>query len=602
MSSHKTRLARALEWSARLPLLGEPELARLLGIDAADAPRVRLELERRGWIEWFVPGTYALRQRRLSFVREGAVAGLARALRIERVELPRHVAVRRTDVLDRIVRVEITAWVNRFFADLAVSPGLPRLELADARSLPLALSVHERWWPPGVDGYGCLRAGELWAPFFVAWDRVSAPDEHRRRRVAAWTAAAPEVGARWGPEGLPVVLLVCAGEQEEEVWERSLRSGAERVAERRLDVLLTSASDVASAGPAAVNWRDPVSGRSGPLLERLGWGTAPKLRRWRLPDDAATRTLPRTGRTLRDWAPDAAADSRTPVTERVGAIAMTTDRDEKRLLEWIGRHPLLTSMELAGLCGVPKAAVARRLDWLVRCGVVRVDAGEASARRFMLTQLGLRLLARRDAVPPARYVRFAGVRAFDSGPSDDGDRSAVRHREHHFGVNRVFARLAQDLQRAGGRLALRRNEAESTRRFRYEGGAAWIRPDGSGLLELDGERLPFLLEYDRGTLDGGDFAAKFGGYRRYFAAEAWRQDFDGTPALLFVCADDRAEQRVASAVCAAAPDLPVLSTIEWRYEHDARNLAGLLGPIWREAGTGGVSREVWPRPRNAGPR
>jgi hypothetical protein len=169
-------------------------------------------------------------------------------------------------------------------------------------------------------------------------------------------------------------------------------------------------------------------------------------------------------------------------------------------------------------------------------------------------------------------------------------------------VNRVFARLAQDLQRAGGRLALRRNEAESTRRFRYEGGAAWIRPDGSGLLELDGERLPFLLEYDRGTLDGGDFAAKFGGYRRYFAAEAWRQDFEGTPALLFVCADDRAEQRVASAVCAAAPDLPVLSTSEWRYEHDARNLAGLLGPIWREAGTGGVSRKVWPRPRNAGPR
>jgi hypothetical protein len=148
-------------------------------------------------------------------------------------------------------------------------------------------------------------------------------------------------------------------------------------------------------------------------------------------------------------------------------------------------------------------------------------------------------------------------------------------------VNRVFERLAQDLQRAGGRLALRRNEAESTRRFRYEGGAAWIRPDGSGLLELDGERLPFLLEYDRGTLDGGDFAAKLGGYQRYFAGEAWRQDFDGAPTLLFVCADDRAEQRVARAVCAAAPDLPVLSTSEWRYEGDPRNPAGLLGPIWR---------------------
>jgi len=355
----------------------------------------------------------------------------------------------------------------------------------------------------------------------------------------------------------------------------------ERGADRRLDVLLTNAGNVASEGSAAANWRDPVSGRSGPLLERLGWGTAPKLRRWGLPADAVARTPPRTGRTLRDWAPHAAVQSRTPVMERVGAIAMTTDRDEKRLLEWIGRHPLLTSAELAGLCGVPKAAVARRLDWLLRCGVLRVDAGEASTRRFMLTQLGLRLLARRDAVPPARYVRFAGVSAFDPTPSNDGDRAAIRHREHHLGVNRVFARLAQDLPRAGERLALRRNEAESTRRFRYEGGAAWIRPDGSGSLDLDGERLPFLLEYDRGTLDSGDFAAKLGGYRRYFAAEAWRQDFDGTPALLFVCADDRVERRVASAVCAAAPDLPVLSTSEWRYERDARHPAGLLGPIWR---------------------
>ena len=585
MSSHETRLTHALEWIARLPLLGEPELARLLGIDTADAPGMRLELERRGWIEWFVPGTYALASRRLSFVREEAMAELARALRVEEAELPHHLAARRADVLERIVRVETTAWVNRFFADLATSPGLPQLELADARSLPLALSARERWWLPGVEGYGCLRAGELWAPFFVAWDRIAAPDEHRRKRVAAWSAAAAAVTARWGSEGLPVVLLVCAGDRRQEVWERALRNNAERVVERRLDVLLASAGDVASEGPAAVNWRDPVSGRSGPLLERLGWGTAPQLRRWRLSDDTVARTLPRTARTLREWAPDAAANSRTPATERVGAIAMTTDRDEKRLLEWIGRHPLLTPTELAGLCGVPQAAVARRLDWLVRCGVVCVEASapldEASATRFMLTQLGLRLLARRDAVPLARYVRFAGVSAFDSSPSDDGDRSAVRHREHLLGVNRAFERLAMDAQQAGGRLASRRNEAESTRRFRYDGRAAWIRPDGSGLLELDGERLPFLLEYDRGTLDGGDFAAKLGGYRRYFAAEAWRQDFDGVPAVLFVCVDDRAEQRVAIAAGTAAPDLALLMTSEWRYERDARNPAGLLGPIWR---------------------
>lgn len=322
-------------------------------------------------------------------------------------------------------------------------------------------------------------------------------------------------------------------------------------------------------------------------------------------DDAVARMPPRTTPALRQWAPHAAPNSRTPVTERTGAVAMTTDRDQKRLLEWIGHHPLLTSTELATLVGVPEVAVERRLDWLLLCGVVRVDAnapsGEASAERFVLTRIGLRVLATRDAVPVARYGRFAGVRAFDAGTPEDGGQSRVRHREHLLGVNRVFARLAVDARREGGRLAIRRNEAESTRRFRHDGGTAWVRPDGSGLLELHGERLPFLLEYDRGTLDGGDFAAKLGGYRRYFATEAWRQDFEAVPAVLFVCVDDRAEQRVSVAGRAAAPDLPLLITSEWRYERDTRNPAGLLGPIWRETGTGSVSRKEWPRRRGCGP-
>ena len=606
MRGRETHLARALEWIARLPLLGEPELACLLGIDIADAPGVRIELERRGWIEWFVPGTYALRPRRLSFVREEAIAELAGALRIAEAELPHHLTARRADMLDRIVRVEITAWVNRFFADLATSPGVRQMELADARSLPLALSARERWWPPGVEGYGCLRAGELWAPFFVAWDRVAAPDEHRRKRVASWASAAAAVAARWGAEGLPVLLLVCAGERGQEVWERALRSSAERAGERPFDVLLTSTGNVAPEGAAGVVWSDPVSGRSGPLVERLGWGTVPTVRRWRLPDDAVARMPPQTIPALRQWAPHAAPNSRTAVTERTGAVAMTTDRDQKRLLEWIGHHPLLTSTELATLVGVPEVAVERRLDWLLLCGVVRVDAnapsGEASAERFVLTRIGLRVLATRDAVPVARYGRFAGVRAFDAGTPEDGGQSRVRHREHLLGVNRVFAQLAVDALRVGGRLAIRRNEAESTRRFRHDGGTAWIRPDGSGLLELDGERLPFLLEYDRGTLDGGDFAAKLGGYRRYFAAEAWRQDFDAVPAVLFACVDDRAEQRVSVAGRAAVPDLPLLITSEWRYERDTRNPAGLLGPIWRETGTGSARRKVWPRLRGRGSR
>ena len=597
MNTPDARLARALEWITRLPLLGEPELARLLGIGEGDARRLRLALERRGWVEWFVPGSDALRPRRLSFVRESALPDLARALRMGPPALATHLAVRRSDILERIVRVEITASVNRFFAELAAAPRSPRLELEDARSLPLALLPGERWWPPGVQGYGCLRAGTLRAPFFVAWDRAAAPDEHRRRRAGAW-ATAPAGAVRWGAEGVPPLLLVSAGRRAYAAWTRVLGRAASRAASGPPGILLANAREQASVGPARVPWRDPVSGREGSLLEQLGCGPAPALRRVRLPDDVASRRLPATASRLRRWAPSAATGSRTPVTERVAAIAMTTDGDQKRMLEWIGRWPLLTAPELASLAGTPEAALERRLDSLLRCDIVRPDTdappGEPPATRLLLTSLGLRLLARRDGVPPGRYARSAGVSAPGSdpgsGPTLRGTAGAFRHRAHLLGVNRIFARLASDARGMGGRLTVCRNEAQSTRRFRHDGRAAWIRPDGSGVLALGGGHTPFLLEYDRGTLDSGDFAAKFGGYRRYFLAGAWRQDFDAEPLLLFVCADDRAEEHVARAARRAERGsltrLPLRLTAEWRFGQGTLIAAGLLGPIWQSPHVG----------------
>ena len=593
MSAPGSRASRALEWIARLPLLGEPELARLLGIDEVDARGLRRVLERQGSIEWFVPGSDALEQRRLSFVREAPLPALAAAVGTGLIALPAHLPVRRHDLLARIVRAELTASVNRFLSELSAWPDLPRLELEDARSLPLTSSPPERWWLPALEGYGCLRAGAQRAPFFVAWDRAAAPDQHRTTRVGAWIAAAPTVAAHWGAEGLPPLLLVCAGQRARSSWERSIRQAADRMDVRPVEILLTSARELAVDGPAGVTWHDPVTGRAGSLLERLGWGAAPLFPRLRLPDELPAPSRPATTPTLRRWAPGAANDPRTPVVERVAAIAMTTDRDEKRMIEWIGRWPLVTAPQLASLTGLPGPAVDRRVERLLGCAVVRVyDAAapaDLAARHLLLTPLGLRLLARRDAVPPARYARLASVSAPHPDRRTDpllpSTVAIVHHRAHLLGVNRVMARFAREAQRGGGRLAVCRNEAQSTRRFRYHERAAWIRPDGSGVVALDGALLPFLLEYDRGTLDSGDFAAKFGGYRRYFTAEAWRPDFVTEPVLLFVCADDRAEEHVAGAARQSehesAARLPLLLTSEWRFAADSRNPAGLLGPVWR---------------------
>ena len=92
-----------------------------------------------------------------------------------------------------------------------------------------------------------------------------------------------------------------------------------------------------------------------------------------------------------------------------------------------------------------------------------------------------------------------------------------------------------------------------------------------------------MLEYDRGTLDAGDYRAKFAGYRRYYAGREWEEDFPSEPLLLFVCSDHRAEERVARAAKSIAPDLPLLLTGEWRYMSDRGEDAGALGSALGDA-------------------
>ena len=575
-------LASAIEWLARLPLCGERELAQLLGVHEQDARAVRHELERRGWVDWIVPGTAGLEPRRLCFLREEAGRALAEHARAGEPAL-RELPLRERDVLDRVARVEITAGVNRLFADLASALQGTGIELADARSLPTRGGVRPGWELPAVEGYGCLRWGERWAPFFVAWDRAGASDAHRRGRVSAWARAADAVGERTAP-----ILVVAAGERELSRWEARVQRY--RDAGRWLGVLLGSARDVLQRGPAAPIWRGVEGSDRKPLVESLPWGPKPARRPASFTAARELLAIDAVRRPLREWAPRAAT-GQVPESarERVAAIALATDAEEKRILDWVARHPLLSAGELATLLDAPAPAVRRRLDWLVRCEAV-VVAGAPSPRvravdadRYLSSIFGLRLLAALDRVPPLGYARDAGLTVADGGGAELGCR-ALRHAAHTIGVNRTLARLAADARTAGGRLVEWRNEAESARRFRVCDHTRWIRPDASGVLRGATGAWPFLLEYDRGTLDGGDYRAKLAGYEAYFASRAWAQDFEAPPALMFVCANEHAERRVARATAAHAPALPLVLTTEWRFERASAGSKGLTGAIWARPG------------------
>ena len=203
--------------------------------------------------------------------------------------------------------------------------------------------------------------------------------------------------------------------------------------------------------------------------------------------------------------------------------------------------------------------------------------------RYVLTEKGIRFLAEQAGVTPAVLQKRGGIRPRKGWTGDQ--QPGVRHVEHTIGTDRVLARLATDARAKGGRLVEVRNDAESACGFTdARGRASAVRPDASGIVEVAGIRLPFLLEYDRGTLDAGDFRGKFEGYRRYYAGQHWRAAFEREPLLLFVCVDARAERRVLDGARSGSSAAPLLATTEVRCGR-----SGAFEAIW-QASDGGYRK------------
>ncbi|MEX1022412.1 MAG: replication-relaxation family protein [Dehalococcoidia bacterium] len=585
------QLRDALLWIARLPLLGEPELSRLLGVHEVDARARRHQLDRSGWIEWVAPDVPGLSPgRRLAFIREEALPHLATLMQCSPKELATRLPVRRADVLERVGRAELTAGVNYLMAGLADAlRGAGDTSLDDACSLPIMRPADGRWWPRRTEAYGLLRSRGRCAPFFVAWDRAGAPDIDRRERVGRWFAEPEgEVAACGWQTG--TVLVVAARDREVRIWESELRRRVELDGYQPFHALITTASEIIEQGALAPIWRATDSSARVHLLPALRWIDKPPG-----PPPATVRGLPtgevsRTHETLRDWALHAAVVvDETPVRERIAAASLVVGRVDRAILEWVARHPWLTTVQLASLTGDPALSVSHHLARLERYHLVHaVQPAGTQGSIWLSTLRGLRLLAATDHVRISRYKRLGAVNA------PTLDESAYRRLAHELGANRAFVQLHDDARREGATLAVWKNEAESSHHFGADDRPAWIRPDGSGVLVREGRAWPFLLEYDRGTLDAGNFRAKFFGYRHYYEFELWRRSFAVEPALLFVCSDDRAERRVVAVANEVEWAMPLRLTSEWRVRRDPANARGLLGPVWRSLGETPTTRQHWP--------
>lgn len=220
--------------------------------------------------------------------------------------------------------------------------------------------------------------------------------------------------------------------------------------------------------------------------------------------------------------------------------------------------------------------------------------------RYFCTHAGMRTLADAERIPPLRLAEYGVFAAETSARGRGGSRlrSLRRNLEHTIGVNVFFARLTADAHRLGHAMPHWWSEAEATQRFRHHDDRTyWVRPDAAGLYYLGEQRVPFMLEYDRGTMRRRDYLRKLAGITAYFEGAHYQAFFGARPAVLVVAELEAGEERFLDVVRSASQrsgvEFPVLFTTRWRLERNPRNLDGTLGPIWR--GLNSAKRIPWLR-------
>lgn len=592
-------------WLARLPFLGAEELSLLLGIGKAQTVRMLRELETLGWVEWVRASSFHLDQDRLNVLSDGGVSRLAEYLGLSEQGLQSTYPVGRREVLERLPRLESVTGFNRFAAELvAAVRDDEEVELEDIRSLP-SRRCAQAWWPPEVEGYGCLRWGPWRAPFFLAWDRAGAPPFHRRRRVAGWYAFR-EGDHPWGRDDIPPILVVCPGEAEAEQWARAVLAASDRRQASLLPVFLTDVLFALIKGPLGPVWRRPDGTVSAHLCERLAWRPS-------VPAQAETvriknptgplDTMSTGGPTLREWArqvvepPEGTLRERSGL-ERLAALSLVTSPTEKRALEWLGHHPLLSADDLAVILRVSAQLSARVLDNLARYGLVQstdkaTEKEAAPPRRYYLTDVGLKLLAARDGVPPRRYARY-GIVAASMPKKQGGGRleTLLRQLDHTVGVNRFFVRLIADGAKTGPRLIRWLSASEAAQRFTYGEVTHWLRPDGAGDIYWQGAIRRFYLEWDRGTVKLPDLVEKCRLYAAYYAhltragAPEYRK-----PTVLVVTSSLVREDVLWRIILAAFDEVALSASHVFTTTDTIIGRTGPLAPVWRRGE--GAERGAW---------
>ncbi len=554
------RRSETLAWVARLPFVSVSQLALLLG---DPEPTINAEvhsLERQGWLDWVdspVPDADA--------GRLYVLTGEARKWVGERfagTDVP-PLPLAHNEILHRLAGIEATIAFNRFVAEFGSACRRdPDLDVSEALSLPVRR--REAWWPPGVHGLVVLQQGERIAPLFVAIDHPAAPAVRRATAVAGWYSHRDH-DRRSAPDATVIVLT--ADDRTAEEWKQAVVGAAERRGVLPLEVVVAPpGTDLRDRLLAGLRWRAQTS-TCQPLTSIL---------------DGVLETHPRSVR-LHEWARqvvgEAPARARRAQRERVAAFSLVASPEQLRLLETVGRLPLLTEPDLGLVIAVPAPLLRRQLERAQRHRLVEVVVRPNGQRHFVLGEFGLRLLAARAGVPFRRFANHMPFVAAPPGPAGGRLQTLIRQFEHTVGANSfMLACLRNSSDPESPMLVRWQNSIEASVRFESGGMRRTLRPDGGGEVVQDDESYEFLLEWDRGTERIAVLIQKLDRYASYFGSGSSART---SACLLVVTSSPGREDVVWSAVGAAfrgraRSEGQVFTTTESLIER-----YGALAEVWR---------------------
>ncbi len=257
---------------------------------------------------------------------------------------------------------------------------------------------------------------------------------------------------------------------------------------------------------------------------------------------------------------------------------------EFKILSLLLAHPLLSRDDLSALLGMREKSVQILLAGLLQKGLL-IRAETQIGGRWHLSEIGLRLLARRAACHVYRFVRLP-VR-LDAPLQQRGLAGLLHQIRHTAGVYGFFMNLITSLAAsAGGRLGWWETGAMCEHTFIYREHTYHFKPDAFAAVQLGARQLRFWLEWDRGTMGVRDLERKCATYAAYLSSREWAIGDAVPPVLVYVAPEINQERRFIKVACALLAHISALHL----YTTTASLVAmqGVLAPIFQQV--------VWPLP------